>query len=232
MKFPVVTVIALTLSAATALPVQAAVGTQSRTLRVETPANQPDLALENALALYLHRTGDGRTLLYVEKQSGHGLAVLDVTTPSAIRRIADARFTPASPFDFVQAVGDNAALIRYRDGSGYALLNLAHARHPVVEQNAAIAQSAGFESLGQTGLLAAVATTAGAPADGTHTCEVLDTAANGAPNVLATVTDVRQQVENGETGTVFLLNQRGVTVVRHLRIEQTHEAELIREEGN
>lgn len=232
MKFPVVPVIALTLTAATAIPVQAAVQTKSRTLRVETPASNPELAAENAQALYLHMTGDGRTLLYVEEPDGHGLAVLDVTTPSKIRRIADATLTPASPFDFVKAVGDNAALIRYRDGSGYALLNLAHGRHPVVEENATIVEIAGSQSLGQTGLLAPVATTADVPADRAQTYKVLDIATSGAPYVLATVTDVTQQVANGETGTVFLLNPRGVTVVRRLRVEQTHEAELISEEGN
>src|SRR5579859_532805 len=232
MKIPIQTVVALTLAAATAGHVRAAVRTQSRTLRVETPANNPALALENAQALYLYMTDDGRTLLYVEKQDGGGLAVLDVTTPANIRRIADATFAPASPFDFVQAVGDKAALIRYRDGSGYALLSLAHDRHPVVKTNAAIAQAVGFQSLGQTGLLAPIAETADHPADGAQTYNLLDTATNGAPHVLATVPDVTQQVASGETGTVFLLNQRGVTVIRRLRVEQDHEAELIREQGN
>ena len=132
MKFRIVTVIALALAAAMAVPASAAVRTKSKTLRVETPASNPQLTAENPQGLYLHMTGDGRALLYVENVDGRSLTVLDVTTPSEIRRIADAALTPASPFDFVKAVGDNAVLIRYRDGSGFALLNLSHDRRPVL----------------------------------------------------------------------------------------------------
>ena len=232
MKFPIFTVIALTLTAATAMPVHAVVLKQSKTLRVETPSSNPELALANGQALYLHATGDGRTLLYVEKQEGRGLAVLDVTTPSDIRRIADATFTSASPFNFVEAIGDNSVLIQYRDGSGYAILNLAPGLHPVVENKAAFAQAAGFDPLGQSGLLIPVSANAGDPADAAQTYRIVNTAAKDAPYVLATVPNVTEEVANGETGTTFLLNQRGVTVVRRLRVEQAHEAELIREEGN
>jgi hypothetical protein len=231
MKFPIMTTIALTLTAATAVPVQAAIRTQSGTLRVETPASNPELAVKNAQSLYLHRTGDGRALLYVEEQNGR-LAVLDVTTPSNIRRLADAAFTPAAPFDFVESLGYNAALIRYRDGSGYALLNLAHALQPVVESSPAIARAAGLDRLGRTGLLEQVAATTGDPAQVAETYNVVDTAAHGAPHVLATVTNVTEQAANGDTGTVFLLNQSGVTVVRRLRVEQEHQAELLSERGN
>lgn len=232
MKFPIVAVITLTLSAAAAVPARAAVPVRSKTLRVETPANNPQLAVNKAQDLYLQKTGDGKTLLYVEEQNGRGLAVLDVTSPSNIRRIADATLTAASAFDFVHPVGDSSALIRYRDGSGYALLNLARDRRPFVENGPAIAPAADFESLGQTGLLEPVAANADALVNAGQTYDVLATVKNGAPAVLATVSNVTRQASNGDTGTVFLLNPRGVTVVRRLRVEQTHEAELIAEEHN
>lgn len=232
MKIPIITAIALTLAATAGVPAHAAVRVQSRTLRMETPASNPALALENAQALYLHTTGDGRTLLYVEKQDGRGLAVLDVTTPSNIRRIADAPIVAASAFDFVEEVGGKAILVRYRDGSGCALLNVSHSRHPVLIAHPALAQSAGFQSLGQTGLLAAAAETTRQSEVDPQSYRVLDISGRNAPQVLARVSNVTQQVSNRDTGTVFLLNQHGVTVVRRLRVEQEHEDELISEAHN
>ena len=232
MKFPIVTAIVLTFAATAGVPAHATRRIQSRTLRVETPASNPELAVPNAQALYLHMTGDGRTLLYVEEQNGCGLAVLDVTTPSNIRRVADAAITATSAFDFVKPIGDNAVLVRYRDGSGYALLDLTHSQHPVLAASAALAQSAAIQHLGETGLLASVAANTSESAGDPQTYRVLDISAPTAPHVLATVANVTQQVSNGETGTLFLLNQHGITVVRRLPVEQEHEAELVSEEHN
>lgn len=231
MKLTLVMVIALLL-AATARPVPAAVLAQSKTLRVDSPANNPQLSVENARALYLFGAGDGRALLYVEKQNGQGLAIFDVTTPGEIRRLADATLAQASPFDFVEAAGNNAVLICFRSGSGYALLNLTHAQHPVVEAGTAIAQAAGFQPLGETGALLRVSATPDETAHAAHTYEVVDTTTGGKPHLLAMVADVTGQAANGATGTVFLLNRSGVTVVRRLRVEQERAAELVREEGN
>jgi hypothetical protein len=54
----------------------------------------------------------------------------------------------------------------------------------------------------------------------------------GAPRLLATVTNVKQQVTRPETGTVFLLGDKGVTVVRRLDVEQQHALDEARKSQN
>lgn len=70
MRFPIVTVVAFALAAATVEPIQPAIRAQSGTLRVETPANNPELVVENVQVLFPHITRDGKTLLPIEKQDG------------------------------------------------------------------------------------------------------------------------------------------------------------------
>ena len=197
---------------------------------METPTNNPQLLEENAEAIYLHLTGDGRALLYVEKHDGRGLAVLDVTDPAKIRRIADPELGVNSAFDILRDVDDNSALIRFRDGSGTALLSFRHKRSPVLVSAPKFAAGS-VETLGASGLL--LADRADAPRVPTDpTYEVMDTAVNTAPVLLSTIPNVRQRVTNEETGTLFMLNRHGVTVVRRLRVEQEHEAELMSEQHN
>lgn len=232
MKFPIGTFVVTLLLAGAAVEAQAAVRVNSRTLRVETPATEPQLAVKDAQALYLRSGSDGSTLLYVEQQNGRGLAVLDVTDPARIDRVGEVTFPQASPFDFMRNVGDNAALIRYRDGSGYALLNFRKSRRPMLMPASAFAQAASFEPLGQTGMLVAVAETSAVGVRDPQNYQVVAVTRHSAASVLAMVPDVTERAENAETGTLFLLNRDGVTVVRRLRVEQEHQAEELRMRGN
>jgi hypothetical protein len=102
----------------------AAVNPRSKTVVVESPANLPALAQVNAEAMYLHDTNDGRTILYIEAQNGQQLTALDVTNPARIQRAAQTATPATSAFDFVRSVGDEGALIRYRNGSGVALITV------------------------------------------------------------------------------------------------------------
>src|SRR5467141_856177 len=61
----------------------------SRTIVVQSPADLPVLAQANSEAMYLHKIGDGRTVLYVESAEGTKLTVLDVTDPAKIKRLAE-----------------------------------------------------------------------------------------------------------------------------------------------
>ena len=232
MKIHIGTLIAAMLVAVTGVQVQAATRPHSNTLRVETPANSPVLAEQNAQAMYLHKTADGSALLYIEEQGGRGLSVLDVTDPAHVKRVAHTSFPNGSAFDFVRNVNDNVALIRYEDGSGVALLNFKNARRPVLETAPAFAEVGYTERIGQTGMLATVAQTSSTRVVDPKTYNVLDIANASAPGLLATIPAVTQLVENGDTGTLFLLNNDGVTMVRRLRVEAQHQVELTQEGGN
>jgi hypothetical protein len=232
MKFHINTLIATMIVAATGVQVQAATRPHSNTLRVETPAHFPVLAEENAQAMYLHKTGDGSALLYIEEQGGRGLSVLDVTDPAHVRRVAHTSLPSGSAFEFVRNVNDNVALIRYEDGSRVALLNMKNSRRPVLETAPALAEVAYSERIGQTGMLTTVAENSTARAADPTTYSVMDTANATGPELLATIPAVTERVVNGDTGTMFLLNRDGVTMVRRLRVEAEHQVELTQERGN
>jgi hypothetical protein len=231
-RFAIGTLAVMVLLAGTGVPLQAATRNHSRTLRVETPEERRELAVENAEALYLQTPGDGSALLYVEEQGGRALIVLDVTDPARIRRIADAPLAAGSDFDFVRTVSQKAVLVRYRDGSGFAILNLKHRRHPILATALAFPQTENSEQLDEANVLVMAGETANQPLRDPQTYRLVDTSDVTTPRELATISDVTQRVENQETGTLFLLNKNGVTMIRRLRIEQDHQVELIQDNGN
>jgi hypothetical protein len=224
--------IATLLVAATGVHVQAATRPHSDTLRVETPENYPVLAEENAQAIYLHKTADGSAFLYIELHGGRGLTVLDVTDPAHVKRIGEISLPTSSPFVFVRDINDNTALIRFSNGSGFALLNFRNSSHPVEQTTPELAEATYFEKIGETSMLTATAEKTGIPAGYPMTYNVLDIAKASGPGLLATIPAVTQRAENTETGTLFLLNGDGVTMVRRLRVEAEHQIELTQARGN
>ncbi len=214
----------------------AALGQHSKTIVVVSPDALPVLAYKNPAAMYLHDTNDGRTILYVEAENGLALTTLDVSDPSDIQRISHTYIPAPSAFDFVEDIGEQAALIRYRDGSGIALLSFKHYKQPVLMEAQPIGGNAAYESLGATGLLLT------SLPDGNHNANrifpnpcnfnVVDTTNPVRPVRLATIKGVQQRLSKDDTGALFLLNSDGVTVVRRLRVEQQHRADLDMEQGN
>src|SRR5579864_4392528 len=61
----------------------------SRTVVVQSPSDTPVLAQTNSEAMYLQKSGDGRTVLYIESAEGTKLTALDVSDPGKIRRVAE-----------------------------------------------------------------------------------------------------------------------------------------------
>jgi hypothetical protein len=204
----------------------------SKTIVVESPDNLPVLAQANAEAMYLHDTTDGRTFLYVEAQHGQQLTALDVTDPSRIQRSAQTTIAANSAFDFVGSIGDEGALIRYRDGSGVALLSFKHHKHPALVSSAAVENTDTSEALGQTALLVTSNEVATHPFSDPRNYNVVDTSKTSQPAMLASIPAVMQRLAKSDTGTLFLLNEDGVTVVRRLRVEQEHQVELEQEAHN
>jgi hypothetical protein len=219
----------LAVSGATA---HAAARPHSKTIVVESPDNLPVLAQVDADAMYLHDTTDGRTFLYVEAQNGRQLTVLDVTDPAGIERSAQATLPANSAFDFVRSVGDEVALIQYRNGSGVALLNFKHYKRPVLVNSPAFGNADNSEALGQTALLVTSNEATIHPFSDPRNYKVVDTSRPSQPGLLATIPEVKERLSKSDTGTLFLLNKDGVTVVRRLRVEEEHQIELAQEASN
>ncbi len=217
----------------------AALAQRSKTLAVESPDTLRALAVRNPSAMYLYNSNDGSTLLYVESQNGRELSILDVTNPAEMERLAPVELPAPSAFDFVRYVGHHEVLIRYRDGAGDALLNLAHYKRPVLMPAKPFQDATVVGTVGATGLLMAQ-TGEGAASGGAATprndevrnYEVMDTLHPRDPVLLATIDGVCQVLSRGNTGTLFLLNKDGVTVVRRLRVEQQYQESLDQENGN
>jgi len=52
---------------------------------VVPPSDLPGVAPQTGDAMFLHETADGRTLLYIERNQGAELAILDVTDPRHVK---------------------------------------------------------------------------------------------------------------------------------------------------
>jgi hypothetical protein len=68
------------------------------------------LAQANTEAMYLQKSRDGRTVLYVESAEGTKLTALDVSDQGKIRRLAETELAVPSRFDFVESVGNDIDL--------------------------------------------------------------------------------------------------------------------------
>jgi hypothetical protein len=201
---------------------------RSRTIVVQSPSDTPVLAQANSEAMYLDKRGDGRTVLYVESGEGTKLTALDVSDPAKIKRITETELGARSQFDFVESVGNDSALVRYRDGSGEALLNFKHWKHPVLSDAAALTGTEVAEKLGETALLSASTNAAVTPiVDSDPTYKVLDDSKATHPNLLATIPGVTQRCSNEDTGTLFFLSKNGITVVRRLRVEEDYKIDVM-----
>jgi hypothetical protein len=204
--------------------VQAGAVVRTKAIVVESPADLPELAQGRGEAMYLHRTGDGRAILYIEKEQGRTLAVLDVTDPATIKAIGQVSLEVPAAYDFVQDLAESAVLIHYRNHSGFAVIGLKNYRQPTLKGEPAYLHPSRAEPDGSNALLLISGNRAAAPTREPE-YEVLNIANPSNPTPLATVQGVIQRLDRPATGTVFLLNDQGLTVVRCLAAEQEHQTE-------
>lgn len=224
-KWMVVAIFAMSVS------VQANASVRSKTIIVDLPSDLPEMAQRSSEAIYLYETGGGKTLLYLEQDQGRTLGVLDVTDPGAIRAIAQVSIPAKSPYDFVGNLKDSAVLIHYRDHSGFAVINLKKYKQPVLAEAPQFQHPAQAEPLGYDGLLLASSTHPVYQAEDPR-YQVIDVFNPSKPAVLATVEGVKQRLERAETGTLFLLSNNGLTIVRRPSVEEEYKIEQLQKEGN
>jgi hypothetical protein len=206
---------------------------RSQTVIVESPSALPELAQADGEALYLQARGDGRTFLYIEGVGGKTISILDVTDPARIHGIARVNLSAAGPFDFVPSNGDRVILIAYRDQSGLAVLNLKKLDHPIVTQISSGAGAVPTLTIDDSGtLLPASARQASSSGTRGRDFQVVDTSGPQRPEVVAMIPGVKQTLLKSDTGTVFLLSSRGITVIRHPQAERDYEMAVNLTSGN
>jgi hypothetical protein len=217
-KIMVATIFAATLG------IQANAKTQSKSIVVQTPSDLPELAQRKSEAMYLNATGSGQTVLYLEQDNGRTLAILDVSDPGAIKPVGEVTIEARSPYDFVESLSDSAALIHYRDHSGFAVINFKKFKKPVLTEAPQFEHPAQAEAFGDGGLLMTSMNHPIAQAEDPD-YQLFDISNPSSPRVLATIDGVTQRVERAETGTVFMLSNDGLTVIRRPSVEQEYQIE-------
>jgi hypothetical protein len=205
-----------------AVGVQAEV--RSKAVVVQSPSDLPELARGRGEAMYLHRTGEAQAILYLERNQGRKLAVLDVTDPANIKGVGEVSIDAPSAYDFVQDLADSAVLIRYRNHSGFAVISFKNYKQPVLKSEPEYLHPASVEPDGSSALLL-VSANGGTTQPREPEYEVLSVSDPSNPTPLATISGVIQRLDRPQTGTVFLLNDQGLTVIRRLAAERENKIE-------
>lgn len=211
--------------------VQAGARERSHSVVIDAAADLPEFAQRRSVAMYLHNTGSGQTILYLEQDMGQSIAFLDVTDPAAIRGLGRVAIGAPSPYDFVRALSDSAVLIRYRDRSGFAVINFKKYKKPSLTAAPGLLSPANIQPLGQQALLLTSTDSPSGPVQVSQ-FEVIDVSNPSKLTPLTTIPGVVQRLERPDTGTLFLLSNDGLTVIRRLSMEEEYQTEQEIKAGN
>ena len=215
--------LALTAVAALTLTGPAEAGNHpSNKIILMRPADLPELAQHAGQAMLLHDTGDGRKVLYIEQRHGARLAIFDVTDPGKIKGEVSVQLEGPGSFDFVFNLGDHAELIQFRNGQGVAVLDLHEPKTPTVKVMKGLKQGGFIKRLGDVGFIV-VNQASGASSANPKDYRVVETTNPMEPNHLATVTQVRQELRNDDTGTTYLLASDGLYIIRRPDVEEEYD---------
>jgi hypothetical protein len=219
-KKRIIRIAQLTLAAAAALTLTASADAKNRPNKiiVVRPTDLPELARMPGEAMMLHATGDGKTHLYVEQNHGAQLAIFDVTDPANVKQESAAQLDARGPFEFVSSLGDNAELIRFKNGQGEAVLDLHKAKLPTIKTVPGLTLQGATERLGDDGFI--ISNQASTQSDANDPdYQVVETAGTREPNRVYDVKQVREEIANDETGTTFLLAADGLYLIRRPAVE-------------
>jgi uncharacterized secreted protein with C-terminal beta-propeller domain len=213
------------------LPLQAEIKSHSGNQIVVEPADLPEMAKNPGQSLFLYKTPDGGTYLYVEQQNGARLAIFDVSDPAKIKAAALIALDAPEAFDFVRYLDDRTELVRFRDSGRRAELDLRNPKNPILKTTNSLSGPGHTESLGQTGLIMINGHYRYVGSEG-HDYNLIDVSNPAHPIPIATIKQVKHKVVNEETGTTYLLGSDGLTVIRRPRVEEEYKIEQIDEDWN
>jgi hypothetical protein len=212
--------VAMTIAVSGLVTATAVHANPSNNIVLVSPADLPALARQRGEAMLLNDAVDGRTILYVEQNEGARLAIFDVTDPGHIRGEGSVQLNASGPFDFVSSVGNQRELVRFRQGDEDAILDLHKAKTPSLKAVQGLTLKGPITRLGNDGF-----TVSGhAPQiQSTWDYQVVETANSRELNRVFDVRQVREEVTKADTGTTFLLTERGLYVIRRPAVETVHQ---------
>jgi hypothetical protein len=210
---------AMTLAVSGLVTVAAVHANPSNSIVLVPPTELPVLARQSGEAMLLNDALDGRTFLYIEQNEGSRLAILDVTDPGQIKGAGSVQLDASGPFDFISPVGNQGELVRFRQGDEEAVLDL-RKRTPSLKTVQGLTLTGAVTRLGNDGF-----TVSGhAPElQRARDYEVVETANSRELDQVFDVRQVREELTKADTGTTFLLTEKGLYVVRRPAIETVHQ---------
>ena len=229
MNFPVTKILLSTalLAATAASTLPAAAFIKPRLIVQNLPAKD-GIAPAASQDLFLRTDHNGDTFLYVEQQQGALLSVFNVTDPNAVKLVATVPTQASSAYTFVSPIGAASELIAFRDGSGTAVIDLRKPKAPRLSATIGTGDPS-TEPLGTVGYLSSTipqgVEMAPVAAPAARSVQLVEGGAH--PRVVANLPRVTRQVERPETGTVFLLSDDQVTIIRRPEAESAYEVNQI-----
>ena len=207
--------VAMTLAVSALMTAAAVHANPSNNIVLVPPTELPVLARQSGEAMLLNDAVDGRTLLYIEQNEGSRLAILDVTDPSHIKGAGSVQLDAAGPFDFISPVGNQGELVRFRKGDEDAVLDL-RKKIPSLKAVQGLTLTGPVTRLGNDGF----SVSGHAPElQRAWDYQVVETANSREVNRVYDVRQVREQLTKADTGTTFLLTEKGLYVIRRPAIE-------------
>jgi len=179
------------------------------------PADLPELARQTGEAMFLQESSDGRSLLYIERNQGTRLAILDVTEPDHVKSEGSVQLDAPDAFDFVSNLGNRSILVQFRRGHGNAVLYLHNGRLPTLQWVQGLPLQSPIMRLGSDGFT--VTSHADKPLPRRH--PVADNA--NFPDLvrLLDIKRIREAITDEDTGTTFLLAENGLYLIRRPAVE-------------
>jgi hypothetical protein len=211
--------VAMTIAASGLLTAAAVHASPSNNIVLVPPTDLPVLARQSGEAMLLNAALDGRTLLYIEQNDGTRLAIFDVTDPGHIKGEGSVQLDASGPFDFISPVGNQGELVRFRQGNEDAVLDL-RKKIPSLKTVQGLTLTGPITRLGNDGF-----TVSGhAPElQRAWDYQVVETANSPELNQVFEVQQVREELTKPDTGTTFLLTEKGLYVIRRPAIENVHQ---------
>ena len=210
--------------AMSAIAATGAVARPFNSLVVVAPSELPDLARETGEAMLLHETADGKTLLYVEQKQGARLAIFDVTDPAHVKDEGSVQVDASGPYDFVLPLGGQTELLRFRGGEQDAVLDLRNARLPSLKSVPGMTAHGPVTRLGNDGF---AVSTQFPSVQSLRDYQVVDSTNPQGPYRVIDVKQVRQEIAKRDTGTTFLLADKGLYLIRQPSVEAIHQFQTI-----
>lgn len=211
---------------------QALAVVRSKDVVVDFPGDLPESAQHHSEAMYLYETASGEVLLYLEQDGGRELSILDVTDPSKIKPVGEMTIEAPSAFDFVQPLqGGLSVLIRFRNYSGFGVISLRNYKRPKLRPEPNYVHPASIQEVGANTLLFVSANNTGARMQPAQ-YEVVNFTNGSDSRPLATIRGVIQRLDWPESGSLFLLSDKGLSVIRYLPREKAYQENLYNPSDN